>query len=707
MTRSHSLLTKNPAPTRSSFFPLNRLTALLLTFLCLYSLPVHGQDDDEPSEGACNYAPESKVQKLLEKAQDRKKYDSEKRRAFYEDALDLDEDCLPCLMALGDSEFKRAKRNRSSFAAAKAYLSDLVDKCPNYHPDAYFNLGAMHYADRAYDEAQEAFEAFLHFPDEDGKYDNDKQYLKKYDEVQEVMPFVRFHKDFNRYRDAISVAVVDGVSSSAEDYLPALSPDGEIMFYTRRSQKKAKGDLVSRDVEEFTWSKRADINAQFDKGDPLPQPFNLGDSYGGASISVDNKELFIAKRHPVDGNPENIDLFVTRYQYGYDETKGENTYTWSELEHLGSAVNTDMGWESQPSLSGDGKTLYFATVRANSIPDANGNPSSDIFYSERQSDGSWSEAKSIGDINTAANEKAPFMHSDSKTLYFASDRQPGGGGFDLWYTRQNEDGSWTEAKNLGAPINTEDDEHGMIVSADAEEAYFASKRPGGVRGLDIFSFKLPEEARPEKVLILKGKLSNEGGKIPEDAKVEIKYVQSQEVEAVEVNQDDGVYATVVNVSRGEDVLVSVSAENQAFNSHVVVNREEANPASVVKLDVKTEEAKAAKSFVIPDINYATNSADIDRVSQLILDEFADYLIKNPGISVEIGGHTDNRGSTESNLALSMDRAFEVKGYLERKGVPGDRVKAKGYGPNKPVASNDSAEGRAQNRRTEFTILRMR
>lgn len=695
---------KNPDGTVIAVTETMNIQSITLAAALLLVFFVNG---DALAQNDCDFQPESpKTLKLLEKADDTKKYSADERREFYEDVLESEDGCLVCLYELGSSSFKRAKRDGGSFGEAQSYLKRLHQKCENYHSSAWYYRGAIHYASREYAEAVSAFEKFLRFPDDDpSRFDRD--YEKKYTEVEETLPFIEFWRDFEKNVDLVKVEVVNGVSSTDDDYLPALSPDGEIMFFTRRLERKLKGDVVTRSIEEFTWSLRNDINSVFNSGDPLPAPFNQGDSYGGASISVDNKELFIAKRNPVAGNPENFDLYVTRYTLGNDEVTGKPSYSWTPLENLGPSVNTDMGWESQPSLSGDGKHLFFATVRENSTPDANGNPSSDIFFCERQADGSWGPAQNIPDINTKFNEKAPFMHSDSRTLYFASDRQPGGGGFDIWYTRQNEDGSWTTPKNLGAPINTKDDEHGMIVSSDGEEAFFASRRRDGVKGLDIFSFNLPEEARPDKVLILKGRVTNNSGEVPEDAKVILKYVQSKKVEEVEVNTDDGVYATVVNVSRGEDVVVAVSGEGTAFNSHLVINKEEAVQPSVVKIDVTAEKVAKAKSFVIPDIYYATNSSDINRTSMLIIDEFAEYLLENPGITVEIGGHTDSQGGRDANMALSMDRAFEVKGYLERKGVPGKRVSAKGYGPDRSIADNSSAEGRARNRRTEFTVTGVR
>ncbi|MEO0403271.1 MAG: OmpA family protein [Bacteroidota bacterium] len=655
------------------------------------------------AQDECEYTPGKKAAKLLEQANDRKKYKSDQRREFLEKALDDEENCLPCMMKLGESEFRIAKKNRSSFGLAEKYFLDLTELCKDYHSSPYYYLGAMSYANQDYEKALEYFDYFLHFPD-DSPEKYEKNYEKKYAEVEEVIPFVEFYKDFFANEGTMQPSPVAGVNSEKNEYLPALSPDSEIMFYTRTYLKKAKGDIVGREVEEFTWSNRADLNSTFDGGEALPAPFNLGDNYGGASISVDNKELFIAKKTPVEGNADKIDNFVTRYELSYSEKEGKEVYQWSELESLGDAINTDSGWESQPSLSGDGKTLYFATVRAETQKEGNENPDTDIYYSERQDDGSWSDARPVEGINTPFQDKSPFMHSDSHTLYFASDRQPGGGGYDLWYTRQQKDGTWSRPRNIGAPINTDQDEHGMIVSSDGDKAYYASRNVRGSRGMDIYSFELPEEAKPEKVMILKGQVSSNGGDIPQDAQLELNYIQSKETQTIEIAKDDGRYAAVVSLERSEDVVVELKGEDVAFNAHLIVDKEEEEQPDVIKMEIEERKIEKSTPFLIPDIFYRTNSSDINRESKLILDQFAEYLLENPSLSIEIRGHTDDKGSDSDNLALSMDRAFEVKGYLESKGISGKRIKAQGYGESKPIADNNSAAGQAKNRRTEFVII---
>jgi outer membrane protein OmpA-like peptidoglycan-associated protein/tetratricopeptide (TPR) repeat protein len=655
-----------------------------------------------PAQQNCDYTPTPKIEKLLAQSRDTKKYAAEERLQFLEKSLEEDAACLPCLHRIGEITFLRSKRSGSSFAPAIAHLEKLSGECEWYHSEVYYLLGAMTYADRDYEKAIIYFEKFLRFPDDDpSKFDKD--YQKKYDEVNEALGTVREFADI--YRDPVDYTPrkVGGVSSDVDDYLPLISPDGEIMFYTRQSFVQAKGDYEPRLQELFTWSKRPDINASFDGGKPLPEPFNLGDNYGGATVSVDNKELIIAKKNPVPKNPQNIDLFSTRYERTTD-VAGNVVYKWGALTDLGPNINTTDGWEGQPSLSGDGRLLFFVTVRPDCLKDEMGNFTHDIFISARQDDGSWGPAyPAPGLINTRAHEKAPFMHSDSRTLYFASNGHTGVGGLDIFYCTMNEDGTFSKPKNLGYPVNNDKDQLGIVVSSDGELAYFGANKLNGEKGWDIYEFRMPEKARPERVAIVKGDVSTENGTPPQNAEVEIKYAQSGQSEKVKVNNDDGSYAAVVKMQKREDVLLQVRGEGIAFNSRVIARKEDEAPV-VMKLAMETQEVSENKPFVINDITYETGKAELSPSSSLILDLFAEYLIENPRMHIEIRGHTDNIGNAKANLALSKERAYEVLSYLTGRGVEPGRLAYEGFGSSMPVADNTTEEGRAKNRRTEFVIL---
>jgi outer membrane protein OmpA-like peptidoglycan-associated protein len=274
---------------------------------------------------------------------------------------------------------------------------------------------------------------------------------------------------------------------------------------------------------------------------------------------------------------------------------------------------------------------------------------------------------------------------------------------DFFHCKMNDDGSFTKPKNIGVPVNSEADEVGIVVSSDGEVAYFAARNFMSNQGWDVYQFSMPEQARPEKVLILKGEVLQDDGNPPANAQVEIKYSQSQEIQKVAVNSDDGSYAAILKIAKKEDVMVSVKGDDIAFNSRVISRADATLEPAVTKLNMKTDVLEENKPFVINDIYYSTNKADIEENSTLILDEFASYLLEHPSMTIEIRGHTDDIGNDQTNFALSADRAFEVLKYLSSKGVPGKRMTAKGFGETKPVAPNTTEENRAQNRRTEFVI----
>lgn len=653
----------------------------------------------------CGIELDAKSLKLLEKSRDKKKYKSAQRTQFLRDALEIDENCLECMFLLGKKAYRRAKNETYDFTEANNYLRPLVQICPEFHSDPYYYLGAMSYADREYSLALEYFDKFIHFSsDDESKFGRD--YDKNYETVKAAIPSVEFFKKYAENPVAFNPKVVEEISTKeGEEYLPALSPDNEIIFFTKKHQKKSKGIVGANWVEEFTMSKRDNINESFKTPTALPPPFNLGDNYGGATISVDNKEMYIAKSNPNGLNPQNIDIYKTTYSKVYDESRGEDVYKWGALESIGDHINTQKGWESQPSLSADGKLLFFASARLESILGPDGNPSVDIYYCERQSDDSWGSPINLKSVNTKGSDKTPFMHSDSRTLYFCSNAHRGFGGFDLFFTRQLDDGTWSEPENLGAPINTEKDEEGLIVATDGKLAYFSSKMKGNFTK-DIFSFELPERAKPQKVMLLKGTVKDDNDQIVEDLEIEIKSASRETPEKIKIDQEDGSYAAVINVEKEEDVVVLMKKEGYAFNAQLLTTKEELVKPVTIKLETQVQKIKANKPFVINDINYATNSSDIGSESKTILDLFAIYLLDNPNLKIEIRGHTDNVGNLQDNLALSTDRAFEVLGYLQTKGVKSDRLSYKGFGPNKPIESNNTDEGRRKNRRTEFVITKM-
>ncbi|MFM7311534.1 MAG: OmpA family protein, partial [Flavobacteriales bacterium] len=251
----------------------------------------------------------------------------------------------------------------------------------------------------------------------------------------------------------------------------------------------------------------------------------------------------------------------------------------------------------------------------------------------------------------------------------------------------------------------EADELGIVVSSDGELAYFGARNFQGNKGWDVFQFRMPEKSKPEKVMVVKGQVKDASGDPPKNATVDIKYGEDGSKSSFVVNEDDGTFAAVVNVEKPQDVVLAVNGENVAFNSTVIVHKEDPAPV-VAKVDVETSTNKEGEPFIINDIQYKIGKAELESNSMVVLDALADYLKDHATIKIEIGGHTDNQGDDNANKALSAERAYEVLRYLTDHGVDHTRLSYKGYGETKPIGDNKTEEGRAKNRRTEFTILHL-
>jgi outer membrane protein OmpA-like peptidoglycan-associated protein len=454
-------------------------------------------------------------------------------------------------------------------------------------------------------------------------------------------------------------------------------------------------------IEEFTVSERVNMLTNFDSGEALPLPFNDGTfkNYGSATLSLDNKEMIICacKDEDVRGTKyNNCDLYITTYKR---TGQGGNDFNWTPLVNLGPGINTKDGWEAQPTLSADGNTLYFTATRANTRDN-------DIFVAKRNEDGSWASAVPFDVVNTAGKDKSPFLHQDSETLYFVSsctDTRKGMGGLDIFYIRK-ENGEWTEPKNIGAPINTSEDEIGLFVSIDGKEAFYSSRQKGD---WNIYSFELYEEARPQPVAMIKGELKDDEGNPVNDASIQIEYANSDELTEIKVNGDDGKYAAIVKIEEEQDVMVTIKKEGVAFDSKLIEKESFKSADPVVRNnDLSAKELKVGEAYTINDILFATSSAELNDNSKFILKSFARFLNDNPSINVAIQGHTDDVGEENKNLVLSENRAKSVMNYLTTLGVNSERLKAKGFGETKPKVPNSSEENRARNRRTDFVIEKL-
>ncbi|MFM7017083.1 MAG: OmpA family protein [Bacteroidota bacterium] len=548
---------------------------------------------------------------------------------------------------------------------ATAYEA-LIRLCPDASADAYFHLGDYYYNQKRFKECIRLYDEYLSFGKVREEYASDAS-IKKV-RAKLMMNPVPFNPQ-----------VLKSVSTGDPEYLAIISPDNELCLFTRRFDENRKGAVTVSNVEKFMIAEKKE--GVFTKGDPMPYPFNKSSSgnEGGASISVDNKYLYFTVN-----KGGNFDIY----------TSVNNNGIWTEPESVSPLVNDAKYWDSQPSISPNGKSLYFVSYR-----DAV-NKTSDIYVTQKMINGWSAPSKLPKSINTSGNEKTPFMHPDNRTFYFSSDNLPGMGGFDIYMIKLKSDGTWTEPINIGYPINTEADEVGFFVSTDGKKGYFASNSLKGVGGYDIYEFDLPETVKPDKVLFLKGEVEGDKSELA-NAKIELKNVKTKETVEVKVDSITGKYASVVAFD--DDYILTVKKEGLAYNSQYF-SKKDSTLNQPKKVNVEIKKIEVGKPYQLNNILFSTNSSELNQQDKDIIEDFSEYLKINKSLKVSIEGHTDNSGNPLDNQKLSEERATAVLNYLTEQGIAKSRLIAKGFGATKPIADNSTEESMAKNRRTEFVII---
>jgi len=668
--------------------------SILFSFFCsVFALA----QDDEPKKSACPEPDEKEAINLYKKGTDKKKYKKPERLKFLQEALNIEPGYAEANLALGNEIIVKCKLDNLPFSGARPFFIAAVKACPKIHSQPYYYIGFSYYEDARNDSAVKWLEEFLKFNDDDeNKFSKDYQF-EQY-QSKEMIKAAKKETELKKKIVPFNPKVLINISSANNEYLPYISPDETVFLYTRTMANQSKDKVYQTDKEKevFMISKRQK-DRSFDKGEPMEWPFNENSNEGGACLTIDNKHLYYTISKMEGGVQPNADIYYS------DEVDG----AWSEIKKV-PGINDPVFWDSQPSVSADGNTIYFASDRPGGFGKV------DIWKTDRDpATRQWKKPVNLGPkINTPGIEKCPFMHSDSETLYYSSDGLYGFGGLDIFYTKKDEKGNWKEPENIGSPINSEGDDAGFFASTDGKYGYFCSySNEGKVRGqgvgkYDVYFFDLYKEARPDSVAFVGGQVKNPEGEAPRtNVVVEIKDVKTHEKTMAVVDSVTGKYVAAINLKKFKnEVVITTKAADHSFTSQKVEIKGASFEKPPAPVEMVIERVEAGKSFVINNITYATGAAELYPESFVTLDEFAEYLKENASFKVEIQGHTDNVGHDPDNIALSQKRADNVKKYLETKDIPASRVTSKGYGAGKPIASNTTVEGKAKNRRTEFLIL---
>lgn len=556
-------------------------------------------------------------------------------------------------------------RGRWRYAEAADQFVKAIALDPEFSRGIYYKLGDCEVHNAQYAQAKIHLEKYL-------SYDNTtpqtaaiaKKLLNdcafSLDAIQHPVPFK-------------PVNVGDEINTADDEYLPTVTADENTLIFTRKINNN----------EDFYKSDK--VNGKWQTATYLSDQINTPRYNEGAqSISQNGKVLFFTGCNRPDGLGR-CDIYIA--------TKKGND--WNKPFDISPPVNTN-GWESQPSISADGRTLYFVSNRK-------GGYGGYDLYKSTLSEKGWSQPENMGpNINTPYDEQSPFIHPDDSTFYFCSNGWPGLGGMDLFVSHLGKDGTWQKPINLGYPINSNGDENGLTLTANGTYAFFASNKLNGQGGFDIYTFELPPALRPHEVTYVKGIVLDAVTKQPLESAVEIvDLVKNSPVYQDYSSADQGDF--LATITTGKDYGLNIARDGYLFYS---ANFSLAGHVNTEPFHITAylQPIEVGNKVILKNIFFDTNKFDIKDESKPELQKLIDFLNLNKTVHIEVSGHTDNVGTVQSNQVLSENRAKAVYQYLIANGIQPERLTYKGYGETQPIESNDTDDGRSKNRRTEFKII---
>ncbi|MCB0429808.1 MAG: PD40 domain-containing protein [Flavobacteriales bacterium] len=597
------------------------------------------------------------------------------------------------------TEISGALKTDSTFIEAWALLGDVygetrqwkescnayahVEKInPDFYPDIYLSYGKVEMADGNYSGAKKHLEKFLSY---------EKQRPPDIAVAKRLLASCAFAE--NAIKNPVPFEPKNmgpNINSKDDEYSPTITVDGQKFIFTVRLYSsvydefgKLVRERVQEDFYESIWK-----DGQWSPRRNVGPPINTDGNEGAQCISSDGQYLFYTACERRDGLGR-CDIYGAKREGNH----------WGKPVNMGPTINTPF-WESHPCFASDGKTLYYTST----MDGGTGKGTSDIWYCTLDDNGKWTGPYNMGPtINTEMNEMFPFLHPDGKTMYFVSDGHPGMGGRDIFITRKDANGEWSTPVNLGYPINTFADETSLIVNPEGTIAYFASERPNEGEGrIDLYWFPLYEGVRPEKVTYVKGKVFNATSKDPLEAKfILIDLDKGDQVVESWSQKDDGEF--LVSLPTDGNYALNVSKDGFLFYSENFSLKDKPSDKPF-QMNVPLQPIVVGGTVVLKNVFFESGLYSLREESKAELMRLVDLLQKQPTMTIEIGGHTDNVGQKSDNQLLSENRAKAVEDFLVQNGIDRQRLSHKGYGDTKPIATNNTEEGRAQNRRTEFTVI---
>lgn len=562
------------------------------------------------------------------------------------------------------------------------------------------------------------------------KFDKAITYYKKYKNTLSPKDLQLKHKEIAKYIEECNTGkelvkhpvrvfidnMGEAINSSYPDYSPLISTDESMMIYTSRRPDTYGGGRDPGDnlFFEDIYISYKNENGKWEPAHNIGKPLNTKNNDATVGLSPDGQKLFT-----FNGKTNGGDILVS-------ELKGDEWETPSD-KTTKKYINTEYH-ESSASFSYDGRTMYFVSNR----PDLSyGKHDIYISYWDAKKE-IWGKPQNIGaSINTEYDEEGVFMHPDGKTIYFSSRGHKTMGGYDIFKSTLQDDGTWSEPQNIGYPINTPDDDVFFVINASGKRGYYSSVKENSIGDYDIYmiTFRGPEkptiqsnednllaktkpvmETSMEKTVaiktmrltIVKGTVKDAITLKPIGAKIEI--VDNEKdvvISTTTSNASTGKY--LISLPSGKNYGINVKAETYLFHSENFKIPKATGYQEIIK-DILLNKMEVGQKVVLKNIFFDYAKATLRSESYPELNRLLKLLTDYPKLKIEISGHTDNRGSRTTNVRLSNNRAKAVYDYLIANGIDASRLTYKGYGFDQPITSNDTDEGRQQNRRVEFKVL---
>jgi outer membrane protein OmpA-like peptidoglycan-associated protein/tetratricopeptide (TPR) repeat protein len=604
--------------------------------------------------------------------------------------------------ALLNYKVGRCYLNDNDKSEAIKYLEKAISLDPRISLDMDYNdvnllLARGYHLDYQFDKAKE-------------KYTDHKnsltpeQLAREAEMIDKYIQECEFAKEMVAHPSLVFVDNVgDVVNSAYPDYRPLVMPEENMMFFTSSRESTTGG---KRDDDSYYFE---DIYVTYYEEGRWKLPDNSYDLNSTnhdatAGISSDGTILYIYKS--AGGNSL------------YESRLVNNLYTLPD--RLPGNINAGLK-QSSASLTFDKTTLYFTSIRED------GYGGQDIYYSKKDAKDRWQDPINIGaTINTPFDEEGVFITPDGKTLYFSSRGHNTMGGFDI-FKAEFKDGQWSNPQNLGYPVNTPDDDVFFTMAASGQRGYYSSKKKDGYGGQDLYIITFLGTAKPmiagtekfqlayrnpaysptpappiDQNTVLEGVILDEATLAPLQATIEIIDNSKNEMMAsFESNSNSGTY--LISLKPGKNYGISVNKKDYLFHSENFNIPADAVSKKITK-DILLKKVEIGSKIVLNNIFFDFNKATLRDESIAELERLYKLLLETPRLKIEISGHTDNVGSATYNQNLSERRANAVVAYLLKKGIEDARLEYKGYGFTQPIATNDTPEGRQQNRRTEFKVI---